>query len=78
MKQGESSLWKNLAVAFGDGLAFGVGVKIAQSSARRRVESAPPQAVPEPQPAAPAEPIDLQVLSKFLAAIDARLGHSSR
>jgi len=85
MKQGDSSFWKGLAVAFGDGLAFGVGVKIAQSSAaRKRSESAaelpaPPvpssvaAPAPPPAPAAPAEPIDLQVLSKVLAAIDARL-----
>src|ERR1039458_7515550 len=30
----DSSVWKSLAVAFGDGLAFGVGVKLSQGAAR--------------------------------------------
>jgi hypothetical protein len=74
--QGESSLLKSLAVAFGDGLAFGVGVKIAQTSARKRAAAVEP-----PLPAErnePAEPLDLQVLSKVLAAIDARLAQSEQ
>jgi hypothetical protein len=73
-QQGDSSIWKSLAVAFGDGLAFGVGVKIAQASARARAAS-PPAELP-PAPAEPPEPIDLQVLSKVLAAIDARMAQS--
>jgi len=31
---GDSSVWKSLAVAFGDGLAFGVGVKLSQNAQR--------------------------------------------
>jgi len=31
----DSSLWRSLAVAFGDGLAFGVGMKISQNAAAR-------------------------------------------
>ncbi len=31
----DSSVWRTLAVAFGDGLAFGVGVHLTQSAARR-------------------------------------------
>ena len=31
----DSSLWRSLAVAFGDGLAFGVGMKITQNVARQ-------------------------------------------
>jgi hypothetical protein len=31
----DSSIWRSLAVAFGDGLAFGVGVKLTQSAARQ-------------------------------------------
>ena len=31
----DESIWKNLALAFGDGLAFGVGVKISQDAAAR-------------------------------------------
>ena len=32
---GDSSIWRSLAVAFGDGLAFGVGMKISQSTVRQ-------------------------------------------
>ncbi len=31
----DSSIWRSLAVAFGDGLAFGVGVKLSQNAARQ-------------------------------------------
>jgi hypothetical protein len=31
----ESSIWRSLAVAFGDGLAFGIGVKLSQNAARQ-------------------------------------------
>jgi hypothetical protein len=31
----DSSIWRSLAVAFGDGLAFGVGMKLTQNAARR-------------------------------------------
>jgi hypothetical protein len=83
--QGDSSIFKSLAVAFGDGLAFGVGVMIAQVSSRKRAEAAPaelaaaPMAAPVAPPAppaaveAPAESLDLQLLSKVLASIDAKL-----
>ena len=37
----DSSLWRSLAVAFGDGLAFGVGVKLTQNAARQM--GAPPR-----------------------------------
>src|ERR1017187_8378129 len=33
----DSSVWRTLAVAFGDGLAFGVGVHHRQSAARRAI-----------------------------------------
>jgi hypothetical protein len=72
--EGESSLWMGLAKAFGDGLAFGVGVKIAQSSPRSRARLSEPAAESAVStPVAPAEPLDLQVLSKVLAKIDAAL-----
>jgi hypothetical protein len=32
---GDSSVWKSLAVAFGDGLAFGVGMKLTQNAQRQ-------------------------------------------
>ena len=31
----DSSIWRSLAVAFGDGLAFGVGMKLSQNAARK-------------------------------------------
>ena len=31
----DSSMWRSLAVAFGDGLAFGVGMKLTQNVARQ-------------------------------------------
>lgn len=78
--QGDSSFLKSLAVAFGDGLAFGVGVKIAQSSARKRAEQTPAELPPAPAvPAAPPAPaqapesLDFQILSKVIASIDAKL-----
>jgi hypothetical protein len=83
--QGDSSILKSLAVAFGDGLAFGVGVKIAQVSSRKRAEAAPAElaaapvaapvapAAPAAMVEAPAESLDLQLLSKVLASIDAKL-----
>src|ERR1035437_4635193 len=39
----DSSIWKSLAVAFGDGLAFGVGMKLSQSAARH------PETEPQPE-----------------------------
>src|SRR5690349_11793081 len=48
--QGEGSIWKSLAVAFGDGLAFGVGVKMAQSAARKRAGEIPAADSPVPVP----------------------------
>jgi len=50
--RGDSSILRSLAVAFGDGLAFGVGVKLSQNAARqigatqratvKRIEPTPP------------------------------------
>src|SRR5262249_5917525 len=31
----EGSIWKNLALAFGDGIAFGAGVNLSQNAAGR-------------------------------------------
>jgi uncharacterized coiled-coil protein SlyX len=39
----DSSVWKSLAVAFGNGLAFGVGVKLSQGAARH------PETKPRPE-----------------------------
>jgi hypothetical protein len=85
-ENGDPSVWKSLAVAFGDGLAFGVGVKLSQNAPRYR--SLPAPAV-EPDGAildrlgqledrinriegTPA-PFDPQVLEALTAALDARL-----
>lgn len=37
----DSSIWRSLAVAFGDGVAFGVGMKLTQSAARQPASSEP-------------------------------------
>src|SRR5438876_1117431 len=74
--EGDSSILKSLAVAFGDGLAFGVGVKIAQASARKRGEN-PPAELGAPAAAAPAASLDLQMLSQVFASIDAKLAQQS-
>jgi hypothetical protein len=39
----DSSVWKSLAVAFGNGLAFGVGMKLTQGAARH------PETAPQPE-----------------------------
>ena len=79
--EGDSSLWKSLAVALGDGIAFGVGMKLAQSAPSARPQRiAPPEsaAAPAPPPAE-SESLDLQTLSKILAKIDATLaGHMTK
>jgi hypothetical protein len=43
----ESSVWRSLAVAFGDGLAFGVGMKLTQNAATRPTAS-PSTAIAKP------------------------------
>jgi hypothetical protein len=48
----DSSVWKSLAVAFGDGLAFGVGMKLSQGAARR------PETHPQPELAPPADRLE--------------------
>src|SRR5690349_14573091 len=76
--EGDSSILKSLAVAFGDGLAFGVGVKLAQSAARKRAENPPTElAATAPAAAAPAESLDLQMLSQVFASIDAKLAQQT-
>lgn len=53
----DESIWKNLALAFGDGLAFGVGVKLSQNAAERIT---PPRA-------------DVRTLSERLNEIENRI-----
>jgi len=49
----DSSLWRSLAVAFGDGLAFGVGVKLTQAAGRQLSAPAAPAAAPPRADAGP-------------------------
>lgn len=74
-KREESSLLKSLAIAFGDGLAFGVGMKIAQVSHKPRTAVAPAP-VERIEVAAGPDALDSpdhQVLERISAALDARL-----
>lgn len=56
----DSSVWRSLAVAFGDGLAFGVGMKLTQPSGRAST-------------AAPATEPDLTPLSQRLEQMEQRI-----
>ena len=76
MKQSsDASLLKSLAIAFGDGLAFGVGMKIVQASASARsaapspVSSAARAALPLP----PGGSLDAQAFQRVLSSLEARL-----
>lgn len=42
----DSSVWRSLAVAFGDGVAFGVGMKLTQSAARQPASADPAELPP--------------------------------
>jgi hypothetical protein len=44
----DSSIWRSLAVAFGDGLAFGVGMTLTQPAASRPSAALAPEANPAP------------------------------
>jgi hypothetical protein len=64
----DSSVLRSLAVAFGDGLAFGVGMKLTQGGGRG-VEAPQPQLAP---------PADLTPLLGRLDAIEGRIGRMER
>src|ERR1700683_4296927 len=64
----DSSVLRSLAVAFGDGLAFGVGMKLTQAGGRG-VEAPAPQLAP---------PADLTPLLGRLDAIEGRIGKVER
>ena len=51
MQSRDSSVWRSLAVAFGDGLAFGVGVKLSQGGASRPAKTPDAQTDSAPMPA---------------------------
>jgi len=83
----ESSIWRSLAVAFGDGLAFGVGMKLSQHTAKTG-SAAPPSDLRllanrlgqleehinrlERVPA-PSASLDQKVLEAIVNAVEARL-----
>jgi len=68
-RSSDSSVWRSLAVAFGDGLAFGVGVKLSQ--ARDRRNAGLPAASEERLE--PPRSTDQKVLEAIVGAVDARL-----
>jgi hypothetical protein len=65
----DSSVLRSLAIAFGDGLAFGVGMKLTQRGA---TQNAPTPSLEAPLPA------DMTPLLDRLAEIEARLGKVER
>src|ERR1051326_1109030 len=80
---GYSSVWRSLAVAFGDGLAFGVGVKLSHTAAAmqagKRNERPPAAPAAAPTAATLAAPLavtpgsmDQKVLEAITNALDAR------
>jgi hypothetical protein len=83
----DSSLLRSLAVAFGDGLAFGVGMKITQKAARQAVAGGSGLAPIagkldeieerlkriERAPAVPAEAMDQKIIDSLVNALEARL-----
>jgi hypothetical protein len=84
----DSSLLRSLAVAFGDGLAFGVGMKITQKAARPAGAGSGSDLAPlagkldeieerlkriERAPAVPAESMDQKIIDSLVNALEARL-----
>jgi ribosomal protein S15P/S13E len=61
----ESSVLRSLAIAFGDGLAFGAGMKLSQRAA-------------SPTGSAPIQPMDLAPLLKRIAEVEKRVAESGR
>jgi len=81
----DSSIWKSLAGAFGDGLAFGAGLKLTQTAARH-AEAEPASGLAPAEgrigqieqrisriEQTPAPPFDRRVLEAVVGAVDARL-----
>jgi hypothetical protein len=63
----DSSLLRNLAVAFGDGLAFGVGMKLSQRAAANSARGEPAAEAP-----------DLEPLLERLADLEKRVAEAAR
>ena len=62
----DSSVWKSIATAFGDGLAFGVGMHLSQNAARR------PETSPRAE-LAPPPPFERKALEAVVNALEERL-----
>ena len=89
----DSSIWRSLAVAFGDGLAFGVGMKLTQNVARQpgtpqsgaapladrfeRLEHTP---IAAPEAASGPEPAGFarKVIETVVQAVDERLNEQAK
>src|SRR5580692_3803495 len=76
----DSSILRSLAVAFGDGLAFGVGMKLTQGGGRSGEAPAPEIAREMVREIAreTAQPADLTPLLERLDAIEGRIGKVER
>lgn len=75
MAKSDDSLLKSLAMAFGDGLAFGVGMKVVQvthKSGARMTSGVSHRIEPAGNPSVFASP-DQQILEQITAALEARL-----
>jgi len=64
----DSSIWRNLAIAFGNGLAFGVAMKLTQSGGRST----------EAPASDPAPPVDTAPLLERLEAMEERIVKAER
>lgn len=70
------SLWRSLALAFGDGLAFGVGMKLSQNAVRSKHFKERPRQIDRTPPAAMGS-YDNRVLEAVVNALEARLNEHS-
>jgi hypothetical protein len=68
----DSSVWKSLAVAFGDGVAFAVGMKLSQRAVQPSEKNGRPEPAPRLEPP-PAPPFDRKVVEAVVNAVDERL-----
>src|SRR5579883_1028507 len=66
----DSSVWRSLAVAFGDGVAFGVGVKLSQSAASHVNATALADPSPAREPESPEMASRLEEFERRLAKME--------
>src|SRR5580704_7508963 len=76
-KSGESSLWRSLAVALGEGVAFSVGMKLTNSVARQipspHLRSLAGADRAEGPAVADGAPFDREIAEAMRATVDARI-----